>query len=1409
MTGRRNREAEASRFNFRRRFGRCGVGVVALGLYVGFGGAGIATGVTDPPPPTPDGFQVLYVDANNGTDIATCGTVITTPCKTLYEAGVIGQIGDNDLRIFLAPGLYEPPLQVAKGYELIGTGASPADVVLAEISNGMPSNRPGPLVEFYAAHGKKLVIANVTFAGAEGRPAISSGGDTSMSHVVFKDNPGGAFENVGYGTTTADHLTVTGNGTPNKRRGGAMLLTLPTVITDSTFSGNTAYIGGAIFSGSFLALERTAIVNNSAQVGAGGISAEGQFELLNSTVVNNSMTGSGAGLDFSGANGRIVNSTISGNVGLNVGGMADASSNGTPSVIRVVNSIIAGNRSTSYDQGSSDPDCRLLAGLGSRIVDEGHNIVGSDACADFHDGVNGTRVGTRAKPLDPRLEALTDNGGATLTMADNTSSPGWAAGDAVTCINLVGDIDQRNVARGAAARGTCDIGAYDLAIDTPPAPARVGAVAITDAIQVAWEAPPGYSLPITTYTVRCLPNCGAVNVPAPASTYRWAGLTAGQSYQFTVQALSNVSGPGIVSTPSAPVQFQTAPGLVSNVVATASGTTIDLNWSAPTTGGGVVNYAVTCSVRVMLNDPNGVPTLCDPQNGFRPGLDLPLATHLHLTNAPAGVTIQFSVFAQNVVGSGFAVQSNPVTIGSGPGIPTLTLDPADDTGPSNSDGVTAKTTLHLGGTTDANTTVTVQDGSTVVATAAGSTTGTWTAIPPVFSEGPHHLTATVTSGAVTVSATPLDIIVDSLKPLSTVVRASAAAPNQISVGWNRTTTSPSGIEHWEVTTLPEGSITNVPGAQLGVTLDGFVQGSTHSFSVIAMNRAGVRGFAAGSPTVTVPVVVVDRTAPIVTVPATLVVAATSWSGATVGYTATATDDVDGNLSPICVPGSGALFPIGTTTVSCSATDRAGNVGTATFLVSVELIGAAPTVTALAAPAALKGLTLDVSATATATGNAAAIDSAQAWLDATTGTGIVLAGPFGTSSVNVSAALDISTLTDGTHTVYVQATDSFRRVSATASRTFVVDRTAPVMNVPTDVFTLAASGTGTPVTFAASAVDAIDGSLTPVCSPASGATFLVGSTTVSCTATDAAGNSATSTFPVTVTLAGAAPTISRLIVPTPTRAVSITVGATARAMTNGATITSARVSIDGAASSSVAMTGRFGQISVDAKATLGIAALADGSHTISVTALDSGLRSSTVTATFLVDRTAPTLNPVVTPNPVTQGRAATVTPNAVDTGSGVARVMCGRVSTSVVGPQSVSCTATDRAGNTKTATASYTVTAAADLVVVVDAEESVQNGGTFPVTVRVENRGPSAAVATVPSLTFDPTFFTVTNLGGAIQNGGTLTWPASSVASGRTHTVRVTFTAIKPGSSALTGAAGSTTVDPNLANNTSTRTIRVR
>jgi len=79
-----------------------------------------------------------------------------------------------------------------------------------------------------------------------------------------------------------------------------------------------------------------------------------------------------------------------------------------------------------------------------------------------------------------------------------------------------------------------------------------------------------------------------------------------------------------------------------------------------------------------------------------------------------------------------------------------------------------------------------------------------------------------------------------------------------------------------------------------------------------------------------------------------------------------------------------------------------------------------------------------------------------------------------------------------------------------------------------------------------------------------------------------------------------------------------------------------------------------------------------------------------TPAFKFDDTNPTLNPSVSPNPVLLNGTATASANAADATSLVASQNCDTVITSSVGAKSVMCYATDNAGNSASASASYNV-----------------------------------------------------------------------------------------------------------------------
>lgn len=79
----------------------------------------------------------------------------------------------------------------------------------------------------------------------------------------------------------------------------------------------------------------------------------------------------------------------------------------------------------------------------------------------------------------------------------------------------------------------------------------------------------------------------------------------------------------------------------------------------------------------------------------------------------------------------------------------------------------------------------------------------------------------------------------------------------------------------------------------------------------------------------------DIVPPDLTLPVDMTVEASGPSGAIATITATATDNVDPSPVVVCSPASGSTFPLGATTVICTATDSSGNTATGSFVITVQ------------------------------------------------------------------------------------------------------------------------------------------------------------------------------------------------------------------------------------------------------------------------------------------------------------------------------------------------------------------------------------------------------------------------------------------------------------------------------------------
>jgi hypothetical protein len=250
----------------------------------------------------------------------------------------------------------------------------------------------------------------------------------------------------------------------------------------------------------------------------------------------------------------------------------------------------------------------------------------------------------------------------------------------------------------------------------------------------------------------------------------------------------------------------------------------------------------------------------------------------------------------------------------------------------------------------------------------------------------------------------------------------------------------------------------------------------------------------------------NTTPPVISVPDPITVDATSPAGAVVSYVASVTDDRD--LEPVlaCAPESGATFAVGTTPVTCTATDADGNAASATFTVEVVADTTAPVLTTPAP------ITVDATSAA-----GAAVEYAASALDDRD------LDP----KVSCSPASG-STFPSGTTTVDCTASDWSGNESSGAFQVKVIplDGTAPTITVPAQITVNATSPLGAVVTYAASAVDDRDLSPSLACAPASGSTFKIGATTGECVARDSAGN--VSKASVAVRVKSAAEQIADLI-----------------------------------------------------------------------------------------------------------------------------------------------------------------------------------------------------------------------------------------------------------------------------------------
>ncbi|KAF0192659.1 MAG: type 3a cellulose-binding domain-containing protein, partial [Gammaproteobacteria bacterium] len=408
----------------------------------------------------------------------------------------------------------------------------------------------------------------------------------------------------------------------------------------------------------------------------------------------------------------------------------------------------------------------------------------------------------------------------------------------------------------------------------------------------------------------------------------------------------------------------------------------------------------------------------------------------------------------------------------------------------------------------------------------------------------------------------------------------------------------------------------------------------HTITWRASDKAGNTGSAEQ------PVTVTDKTPPRIVAEADISIEATG--PATPATLKVSADDlVDGAMQP--TSDAPDAYPVGTTAVTWTVTDKAGNSSSVSRTITV-VDTTSPLITV---PADVR-LEATGATTPVELGSATATDK----VDGPLAPAPDQTGPFA----------------PGVHIITWSVSDRAGNLNTATQRVFVSDKTVPVVTPPPDVV-LEAAGRATSVDLgAATAVDLVDGSV--AAKPDQAGPFAVGVHKITWSATDAATNTGTATQTVTVV---------DTTVPVLTPPADVTLEATSAKTEVALGDATATDSVDGALKATPDHIGSF----------------APGAHTVTWRVVDAAGNASTATqAVTITDKTAPTIS---APKDLTVEATGLLTAlnlgkaTATDNIDGALSPVPDQAGPFAPGSYTVTWSVTDSTGNTATAIQRVTVT----------------------------------------------------------------------------------------------------------------------
>ncbi|AYX95883.1 BapA/Bap/LapF family large adhesin [Acinetobacter baumannii] len=993
-----------------------------------------------------------------------------------------------------------------------------------------------------------------------------------------------------------------------------------------------------------------------------------------------------------------------------------------PHTITVTATDAAGNAGTDTAVVTIDttaPNAPVLDPINATDPVSGTAEAGSTVTVTYPDGTTATVVaGTDGSWSVPNPGNLVDGDTVTATATDpagNTSLPGTGtvSADITAPVVALDDVltnDSTPALTGTVNDPTATVvvnvdgtdypavnngdGTWTLADNTLPVLADGPHTITVTATDAAGNAGTDTAVVTIDTTAPNAPVLDPINATDPVSGTAEAGSTVTVTYPDGTTATVVAGTDGSWSVPN--------PGnLVDGDTVTATATDPAGNTSLP--GTGTVSADITAPVvaldDVLTNDstPALTGTVNDPTATVVvnvDGTDYPAVNNGDgtwtladntlpvLADGPHTITVTATDAAGNA-GTDTAVVTIDTTAPNAP-----VLDPINATDP-------------VSGTAEAGSTVTVTYPDGTTATVVAGTDGSWSVPNPGNLVDGDTVTATATDPAGNTSLPGTGTV--SADITAPVVALDDVLTNDSTPALTGTVNDPTATVVVNVDGTDYPAVNNGDGTwtladnTLPVLADG-----PHTITVTATDAAGN----AGTDTA---VVTIDTTAPnapvLDPINATDPVSGTAEAGSTVtvtypdGTTATVVAGTDGSWS---VPNPGNL--VDGDTVTATATDPAGNTslpgtGTVSADITAPVVALDDVLTNDSTPA-LTGTVNDPTATVVVN------------VDGTDYPAVNNGDGTWTLADNT-----LPVLADGPHTITVTATDAAGN-AGTDTAVVTIDTTAPnapvldPINATDPVSGTAEAGSTVTVTYpdgtTATVVAGTDGSWS-VPNPGN----LVDGDTVTATATDPAGNtSLPGTGTVSADITAPVVALDDVLTNDSTPALTGTV--------NDPTATVV-VNVDGTDYPAVN--------NGDGTWTLAdntLPALADGPHTITVTATDAAGNVGNDTAVVTIDTSVPVVSlDDLTTNDTTPALTgaiddptATVVVNvdgidypATNNGDGTWTLADNTLPALIDGPHTVTVTATDPAGNTATDTATLTIdTVPADLIGAITIPEDLNGDG---------------------------------------------------------------------------------------------------